>query len=598
MSLCINPSCPKPDDPANGNNPICCNCGTDRYLQKRYWVKHLLSDNSGFGTIYEADDQGTAKILKVLKLNEPKAVELFQKEAEVLSNLNHPGIPKIDVYFTVQPRSSNQPLHCIVMEKIEGKNLEELRQGKPPIQEKEAIDWLKEITEILDCVHQQQYFHRDIKPANIMQNPSGQLVLIDFGTAREMTTTYLAKVGGILGVTSVNSAGYTPLEQVNSKAVPQSDFYALGRTFVFLLTGKTPTDFEEDAHTGQLQWREKASTISPIFADFIDELMAPFPGKRPKNTQEILQQLKKIEEQLYPSAPSLNPKNISPTSSTPGSTRRDFLTGIVGFSSVGVLGIVSYLTILDRKKPINPTFTFEVITVNSQGQQINSRQEQAEFFPENLGNGTTLEMVKIPSGKFKMGSPSNEKDRYDQEEPQHDVTVASFYLGKYAVTQAQWRAVAKLPKINIDLKPDPSYFKGENRPVEQVNWDESGEFCARLSLQTGKTYRLPTEAEWEYACRAGTTTPFHFGETITSKLANYAASYIYANEAKGEYRQQTTEVGTFPPNGFGLYDLHGNVWEWCADFWHKNYQGAPIDGSAWIDTLRSKDTEILEESRS
>ena len=193
-------------------------------------------------------------------------------------------------------------------------------------------------------------------------------------------------------------------------------------------------------------------------------------------------------------------------------------------------------------------------------------------FSEDLGNGIKLEMVAIPGEQFVMGSPGNEAGRSDWEGPQHRVEVPSFYMGKYAVTQKQWWVVAtKLPKINHDLDPDPSYFKGDRHPVECVSWWEAVEFCDRLSRKTGKRYRLPSEAEWEYACRAGTNTPFHFGETITPELANYGEKY------KG-----TTEVGTFAPNAFGLYDMHGNVWEWCADHWHDSYQGAPIDGSAWI----------------
>jgi formylglycine-generating enzyme required for sulfatase activity len=199
-----------------------------------------------------------------------------------------------------------------------------------------------------------------------------------------------------------------------------------------------------------------------------------------------------------------------------------------------------------------------------------------------MGGGIILEMVAIPGGTFLMGSPATEKYRHDDESPQHTVRVAPFFMAKYPVTQAQWRAVAAFPKINIDLKPDPSDFKGANRPVEQVNWHEAVEFCARLSQKTGKTYRLPSEAEWEYACRAGTTTPFHFGETITPDLANYdGGDSTYASETKGIYREQTTDVGSFLPNAFGLYDMHGNVWEWCADPWHENYQGAPVDGSVW-----------------
>lgn len=149
------------------------------------------------------------------------------------------------------------------------------------------------------------------------------------------------------------------------------------------------------------------------------------------------------------------------------------------------------------------------------------------------------------------------------------------------MTQAQWLAVAGLPKVKIDLKGNPSNFKGDDLPVEQVNWHDAREFCARLSQLTKRNYRLPSEAEWEYACRAGTTTPFYFGDTITADLANYDGNSRYGSAPKGTYRKKTTAVGSFPPNSFGLYDMHGNVWEWCQDVWHGNYNGAPTDGSAW-----------------
>ncbi|NEP61763.1 MAG: SUMF1/EgtB/PvdO family nonheme iron enzyme [Symploca sp. SIO2G7] len=228
------------------------------------------------------------------------------------------------------------------------------------------------------------------------------------------------------------------------------------------------------------------------------------------------------------------------------------------------------------------SFGFDVVTIDSQGKEINRNRRQAKFFAENLGNGVTLEMVSIPRGKFLMGSPTSEKGRKDTESPQHEVTVQTFFMGKYPVTQAQWKAVAALPKINRDLKAEPSEFKGDNLPVEQVSWYDAVEFCARLSQKTERTYRLPSEAEWEYACRAETTTPFHFGETITSTLANYNGTRTYNSEPKGEFREQTTPVGHFQgANAFGLYDMHGNVWEWCVDSWHDNYQGAPTDGRAW-----------------
>jgi formylglycine-generating enzyme required for sulfatase activity len=181
-----------------------------------------------------------------------------------------------------------------------------------------------------------------------------------------------------------------------------------------------------------------------------------------------------------------------------------------------------------------------------------------------------------------MGSSGDELKRYRAEGPAHQVTVESFYMGKYEVTQAQWRAVARLPKISSDLDSDPSHFKGGSLPVEQVSWEDAIEFCARLSRATGRAYRLPTEAEWEYACRAGTTTPFAFGQTITPQLVNYDGNRPYAQAPRGRSRETTAPVGFMGvANGFGLFDMHGNVWEWCLDYWHENYDGAPTDGRSW-----------------
>lgn len=320
MSLCINPQCPQPEHPENEVQQFCQSCHSELVLQGRYRVMRLINDKSGFGIVYEAFEHNVPKLLKVLKLeygNNSKAVNLFRQEALVLSQLAHSSVPAVasDGYFQYLPHNSSEPLHCLVMEKIDGLNLREWmrQQGHNPIGEKQALNWLKQLVEVLHLVHQKNYFHRDIKPENIMLRSTGQIVLVDFGTAREMTFTYLEQVGKTGGITRISSAGYTPPEQEKGQAVPQSDFYALGCTLIYLLTGSQPTDIGMyDYFTNEMTWRKYAPNLSPAFADFIDRLVANRVCDRPQNTQEILDTLPKlaigVAEQSYPT--QLTPSTI------------------------------------------------------------------------------------------------------------------------------------------------------------------------------------------------------------------------------------------------------------------------------------------------
>lgn len=308
MSLCINPDCPRPDHPDNGEASNCQACGTTLVLAGRYRVMRLLSSQTGFGMVYEAYERNLPKILKVLRREHnqtPKVLAMFRHEAEALSRLQHPGVPYVaaDGYFTLASPATSTLLHCIVMEKIDGVNLTQWmkQQGHHPIHGQQALDWLTQLAEILQQIHQNNYFHRDIKPENVMIRTSGQLALVDFGAAREVTQTYLAQMnrGGV--ATAISSAGYTSPEQEQGQAVPQSDFYSLGRTVIYLLTAKAPTDTAlYDAMENRFVWRPHAPQISAGLADLLDDMISPRVVDRPANAQAVLTRLQQLSLQGSP----------------------------------------------------------------------------------------------------------------------------------------------------------------------------------------------------------------------------------------------------------------------------------------------------------
>jgi formylglycine-generating enzyme required for sulfatase activity len=230
-----------------------------------------------------------------------------------------------------------------------------------------------------------------------------------------------------------------------------------------------------------------------------------------------------------------------------------------------------------------------------EGNEWRKKEEsiRVKGYLEELAEGVALTMLQIPAGEFPMGSPQSEKDRSEHEGPQHQVKLRSFFLGQTPVTQAQWWVVAGWRQVARDLDPDPSKLKGPSRPVECVSWEEAMEFCQRLRQRLGRSYSLPSEAQWEYACRAGTTIPFAFGETLTTDLANYDGKFTYGSGPKGRYRGETSDVGRYPANAWGLQDMHGNVWEWCLDIWHDSYNGAPSDGSAWGSVSDTSSSRLL-----
>ena len=347
---CINPKCQQRENPDNLES--CQSCGTPLLIKNRYRLilpLRLLSERS-HAEIFEVEDLGVEavkgekyKVLKVLKENDSTLVRLFKQEAEALTNLNHPAIPRVklgDGYFTVSLRQRPKTLHCLVMERVEGENLKSWIKNIGPISQEKALKWLIELLGVLDYLHNNKYLHRDIKPSNIMLRPDGQLMLIDFGTVRKMTGTYFLKLGRDEEGTRILSAGYTPNEIMEGKPLPQSDFYALGRTFVHLLTGIPPLELSEES--GKLNWRENAPQVSQSLADWIDYLMAPSLLQRPQNTSLLLKDLegKTIDNLPSPPVTNLQPHSIEPPSlSTPGWL---IILNFVIFSILLVTGLLWY----------------------------------------------------------------------------------------------------------------------------------------------------------------------------------------------------------------------------------------------------------------
>ncbi len=523
-----------------------------------------LLGEGGFSRTYETEDADRLDAPCVIKQFFPqiqgtgqrtKAAQFFKEEAFRLYELgeNHTQIPRLLAYF-----EQGSSLY-LVQEFIQGQTLlQEIRQHV--YDEKQVRELLSDLLPVLEFIHSCNVIHRDIKPDNIIRRESdGKPVLIDFGGAKQVTQTSIARQA-----TVIYTVGYAPTEQMAGFACHASDLYALGVTCVRLLTQCLPlqdaygqiNDSLYDAMNAKWLWherlQEKGITISDDLNKILDKLLKHLPNDRYQTAAAVLDDLQSTTSTIAPVTLKI-PTVAQPTSLPPPEK------------------IIIPLPPLEN-------FEFDIVTVDTAGREVNRDRHNAKFFAEELSKNVALAMISIPGGTYIMGSPESEGDA--DERPQHQITVEPFFMSKYPITQAQWRVIAALPKVKQNLNPNPSKYRGLNRPVESVSWHEAVEFCLRLSQKTGRDYRLPSEAEWEYACRAGTTTSFHFGETITSELVNCSSDETV--ESKGRYRRETTDVGSFQvANAFGLYDMHGQVWEWCADPWHNNYNGAPTDGKVW-----------------
>ena len=519
------------------------------FLKDRYRAQKLLGQG-GFGKTFKAvDEYQSNRPLCAIKQfafsnDNPQirqtALDLFYEEAKHLESLGkHDQIPELIAYFDVK----GQPY--LVQQFIDGEDLARELVTIGTFNQQKIRELLLSLLPVLDFLHNQSppVIHRDLKPANIIRRRSdGELVLVDFGAAKQATQTMLAKTGTVIG-----SPEYVAPEQVRGKPAFASDIYSLGVTCIFLLTQVSPFDLFDLSQDAWV-WRDY------LVDNPVDERLGKVLDKMIINALP----------QRYQSATAVL-SALDDNQTNPLERVRDRLAINVDRSS-------------SIKPPATPIFfnNSHHLTLQPFGfetaQLINSKtlwgtpklvvkkyQGLANRFFQDLGSGVRLQMLSIPAGTFLMGAPESEEGSSDYQRPQHRVSVPSFYMGKYPVTQAQYAEI---------MGVSPSYFQGADRPVETVSWHDAVAFCQKLSQRTQQQYRLPSEAEWEYACRAGTTTPFYFGEIISPAVANYRS-------------EETTIVGSFPANSYGLCDMHGNILEWCADKYHGNYMGAPVDGSVW-----------------
>jgi eukaryotic-like serine/threonine-protein kinase len=597
-------------------------------LRNRYRIEKALAVG-GFGETYlaiDCDYPGQPRMVVkhlISKDLDPAALNitrrLFAKEAESLAKLGKESagtIPELFAHF-----EENGEFY-LVQEFVQGITLSvELRARC--LSEPEVLQMLRDILTPLVVVHKEQIVHRDLKPANIIRRDRDRkLVLIDFGAVKEVRKAYTAMP--TVQSISIGTPGYQPAEQASGFPKMASDIYAVGVIAIRALTGREPPvpkdlqlgRLEMDSNTLELKWRhlctvsdDTAEVLNKMvrylytnrYADAADALKAieqliisrNSPKAQPKTlsaTLHVLSPAKSAVTQLFPPASPAKTLvgAISSGKVGPIDPGRRKMFKLIGFGGFGVSGsiLLAWLFTVSNTRSSSPKFSkiqFASVRLDPVGKVVDRPQRIAEVFKEDLGGGVFLPMVKIPAGRFMMGSKNSEKERASDEGPQHEVKVLEFYMGQNLLTQAQWQSI---------MGNNPSKFKGDNNlPVDSVSWLDAMDFCQKLSKKTGKTYRLSSESEWEYACRAGTTTPFAFGEIINPTVVNYDGSYTSA----GEYRQKTTAVGSFPPNFFGLYDMHGNLWEWCLDEYVNNYRNTPVDGnpSGDIKTRNPNENRLL-----
>jgi len=561
-----------------------------RILAQRYQITQRVGCG-GMGEVWKAMDQElkldvAIKVLPPVLSRNTRCIEALRREAAIALRLTYPNICRLHNF------DADGDVRFLVMEYVTGQTLDEVVEAKADrrLTLAELLPIAEGIAAALDHAHSITYIdtfgrqvkgvlHRDIKPQNIMVSLEGQAKLMDFGIAQEIHTTMTALTG---------RTGQTPLyaspEQFRGeKMTAASDIYSFAAVVFECLTGRRLVSPHGDVAWQVLHKPFEGSTFLPgPVNSALSVGLAKDPGTRPACAWRFVQMLSTGTEapvaepeappvpdvveappEVRPEpAPEQPPEGLSEPATVPAADRPP--EGPAEGPAAELPPEPPAARPPERKSPrvsvpVHEAWPFDAGDADRRQQEAAGALDCAVRQRLDVGGGERIVFVLIPPGRFVMGSPSTELGRQSDEGPMHQVTIGTpFSMGTHPVTQGQYEAL---------MGENPSRLRSDKKPVEQVSWDDAVAFCRRLSQEAGRTVRLPTEAEWEYACRAGTPTAFHGGQAISTSQANYCGNVVYGRGVKGIYREETTPVGSFEPNVWGLCDMHGNVWEWCSDWY-------------------------------
>jgi serine/threonine protein kinase len=530
----------------------------------------------GMGQVFKARHRrlGHVVALKTIRadrLNHPQALRRFRREMEAAGQLEHPNIVR-----ALDAGEDDGTLY-FAMEYLAGIDLGRLVLHRGPLPVGPACEYIRQAALGLQHAHERGLVHRDIKPSNLFlawaDGGPGTIKLLDLGLARftepspDESGSRLTRDGVVMG-----TPDYISPEQITRPrdADIRSDIYSLGCTFYHLLAGKPPFH-GTDNWAQKLVWQqcEELPPIEEVRPDLPPEVGAVLRKMVAKRPEDRYQTPAEVAEDLahLHSAPTLQPTRLfeedlfanetgdlypirpAAPGATPGRKRGSWVARAFLAGCLALLGGLAIWWGAGPKESAPPPLSPPLV------------------------NSIGMALRPVPANSFVMGSPESEKGR-DPDEPAHEVKITqSFHMGVYEVTQEEFEKV---------MGDNPSFFTPQQGtgalPVDSVTWDEAVAFCKKLSelpaeKQAKRAYRLPTEAEWEYACRSAgrATGPFCQGETLSSDQANFNGLHPYGQVARGPALDRPTPVGSYPPNALGLFDLHGNVWEWCADWYGRDY---------------------------